>query len=295
MSILDVSVLVVNVWLSFTVGLHLARAPRSQGWAGQGARLAGILAAQAVMLPLIAWAISRGLALPRELAVGLLLVAACPVGDIANFYTLLARGDLRYSVLLNILSCLLSIGTMAAVYRLYGWLDGEPFPMAVPMLSMVLRLVGLIALPLAAGLAIRAWRPGLADRLSLPARGITLAGVVWLVGLVVIMQGTTLRIIAGPAALGSLLFVLLGLGAGALVSCLFARDGDRRVAIAFSFPVRNVALAAAIAVTMMGRVEYAAFAVVYFVVEVVVMLAVAGRVRKRQLENRVGFGVWSSS
>lgn len=293
MPLLDLSVLVVNVWLSFTIGLHLARSPSAPVPCGQGGRRVGVLAAHTLILPLIAWGISQGLALPRELAVGLLLIAACPVGDITNFYTLLARGDLRCSVLINILSCLVSIGTMAVIYRLYGWLDGEPFPMDLPMASMILRLVGLIALPLAAGIALRLVRPGLADRLSFPARGLTLVGVVWVIGLVVAVQGMTLKAIAVPAALGSLLFVLLGLGAGAAVSCLFAGDRGRRVAVAFSFPVRNVALATAIAVTMMGRVEYAAFAVVYFVVEVVVMLAVARAVRKRRLENRVGSGVYS--
>ena len=38
------------------------------------------------------------MALPPHMSAGILLVAACPVGDIANFYNLLARANVALSV-----------------------------------------------------------------------------------------------------------------------------------------------------------------------------------------------------
>lgn len=39
------------------------------------------------------------------MACALLLIAACPVGDIANFYTLVARGNLPLALAINALVC----------------------------------------------------------------------------------------------------------------------------------------------------------------------------------------------
>jgi predicted Na+-dependent transporter len=47
-----------------------------------------------------------------------------------------------------------------------------------------------------------------------------------------------------------------------------------RLAFLISFAVRNVGLASAIAITMMNRIEYAVFAIVYFLSEIVLVLAV---------------------
>ena len=45
------------------------------------------LAAHAVVLPALGFGLTCVVALPPHISVGILLLAACPVGDIANVYT----------------------------------------------------------------------------------------------------------------------------------------------------------------------------------------------------------------
>ena len=104
-TILDLGVLFVAVLLMITVGLELeGRHFREVGQRKWSVGL--LLGGQVVLLPLLGIAVAQALDLPPHLSAGILLVAACPVGDIANFYTLIARGNAALSLVLNTLSCL---------------------------------------------------------------------------------------------------------------------------------------------------------------------------------------------
>ena len=80
----------------------------------------------------------------------MLLIAACPVGDIANFYTLLARANLALSVTLNALTILIAPATMALVFETYDHVIGVPFEFALPTPTIFLRLTLMLVLPLLA-------------------------------------------------------------------------------------------------------------------------------------------------
>ena len=137
--VLDLGVLGVTLLLMVTVGLKL-EARDFREIARRKGVLLGTLLLPAILLPVLGFALARGLALPPHLTAGLLLLAACPVGDIANFYTLRARGNVALSVTVNTLSCLLSVATMAFAFALYPRLLGEYFAFVLPTTALVLRL-----------------------------------------------------------------------------------------------------------------------------------------------------------
>ena len=94
-TILDLGVRGVTVLMMGAVGMelegrHLRAVMRRKGL------LLLALAAQAVVLPALGFGLTRAMALPPDLSAGILLLAACPVGDIANVYTLLNR--IEYAV-----------------------------------------------------------------------------------------------------------------------------------------------------------------------------------------------------
>jgi bile acid:Na+ symporter, BASS family len=81
-------------------------------------------------------------------------------------------------------------------------------------------------------------------------------------------------------ALAGVAFVTAALLAGPALAYglrLSARDG---VTVAILLPVRNVALASAIAVALLNRLEFAVFAVVYFLTEVPLLLGAVGAYRR---------------
>lgn len=288
--ILDISILSVTVVMMLAIGMQLVREPNQTRAPCLGS-LALILLLHMSLLPLLGWLTCQWLEIRPNLAIGLLVVAACPVGDISNFYVWLVRGNVWVSLWLNVVSCLFAVGSMAGIYQFYSWLSGSPFLMALPTVGMVVRLLALIVLPLSVGI-LAGWRfPRAADAMASWLRRVTMTGILWVVCLIVVMRWEQLRAEASEAALASLVFLCLATIAGVGASLLVTSTRRERIAIAFSFPVRNVGLATALVVVLMNQVGYAAFAVVYFVVEVFFMLAVAGiiaRVFPAANEKRTG-------
>jgi bile acid:Na+ symporter, BASS family len=277
---LDISILVVNVAMMVAVGMGL-EAHHFTEIARRKRLVPAALLGQMVLLPVIGWCIARFMALPPHLCAGILLMAACPVGDIANFYTAIARGNTALSVAVNTLSCLLAALTMAVVFELYARVAGEPFAFAAPPLQLVIRVMLMTAAPIAGGVVLRRLAFRFAARIGPMIQAACIAGIGGIIAMIVVVQADLLVVEWKPAAVASLALMTVAMAGGWLMSALMGLQTTERIAFAVIFSVRNVALAMAVAVTLLGRVEYAAFAVVYFLTEVPLLLGVVAICRRR--------------
>jgi bile acid:Na+ symporter, BASS family len=269
----------VTVMMMVAVGMEL-QTGHFREMAGRKRTLVLILTLQPAVLPLLAFALTHFMALPAHIRAGILLLAACPVGDVANFYALLARANVALSVTLNILSCLLSVVTMAAVFQGYDHLLGERFVFAVPTPSLILRLTLMVALPVLAGMGIRQFRPSWVERHARLVRQAGLGGLALLMIYVMATQWARFAADWQHTALAGALFMALALLCGwAFATMLRLRPKDGAT-VSITFAVRNVALAAAIAITLLNRIEYGVFATVYLLTEVPLLLVVAGICRR---------------
>ena len=106
-----------------------------------------------------------------SVAMGMMIVAACPGGNISNFMTSLANGNTALSV------CMTAIASVCAVFMtplnisLYGGLY-EPTSLILEEVSLdffaMLEIVGMILLiPLVLGMLLRYYKPKIADSLHL--------------------------------------------------------------------------------------------------------------------------------
>lgn len=265
-TLVDIGVLVVVVSMMVAVGLGL-ELRHFRSLRGQLRPLAVNLAAQAILLPLLGLATISFMPLPPHLAAGLLLVAACPVGDIANLYTLVGGGNVALAVTVNTLSCCVAMLTMSVAFEIYRVALGGSFSFAIPTPSLVLKLVLMVWVPLAVGMAARRCFPRAASVLERVLRNFSVVGVLAL--LVCIMSSQRARLATEwylTAGAGVLLMVG-ALGAGLLVGRLCRLCPRDAMTVGLLFMTRNVGLASAIAVTLLGHVEYAVFAAVYFTTE----------------------------
>lgn len=270
-AVLDIGVLGVIVLMMAAVGMEL-EARHFRTVAQRKGTLLLTLAAQAVILPALGFGLSRVLALPPHIGAGILLLAACPVGDIVNLYVLLARTNLALSVSMNALSILCSAATMAVVFEAYGHLLQAPFEFAVPTPMLLLQMMLVLVLPLFAGMAVRRVRPGFVERHGRTPHRVVLSGVALLVVYVLVSQRERLAIEWRQTAVAAAAFVALSLLVGLAYGWLLRLPREDGVTVGIAFAVRHVALASAIAVTLLNRIEYAVFAVVYFLVEVPLLL-----------------------
>src|SRR5690606_17136146 len=123
------------------------------------------LLAQVLAVPLAAFALAWSLSLDPLLAVGLVIIAACPGGTTSNIYTYLGGGDVALSVVLTVLSSLVAIVTLP----LYTSLALDVFQDAsltidLPVGRTVISLRVLVIVPLLIAMSLRKCTPQFAGR-----------------------------------------------------------------------------------------------------------------------------------
>jgi bile acid:Na+ symporter, BASS family len=270
-SALDLAIVILTVSMMFSVGLEL-EISQFKDLAHDKTAFLGALIGQMVVLPAIGILVVRTIPLPESLQMGILLLAACPVGDVANFYTLIARGDPALSVVVNSVSSLLSCFTMPAVFEIYSKAMGTDFPFSVPALTLVGRLIVLVAIPIAGGMALRVFRIRLADKISQKLRIACVAGVLALCLIMIASRHEQIRLNWRAVFFASLSLIIVAMGAGFAIGQVLRLKRQEVITLAILLPVRNVGLAVTIAVTLMDRLEYVVLATVYFLTETFFLL-----------------------
>jgi BASS family bile acid:Na+ symporter len=278
--VVDVAIPVVTFLLMVVVGLDLTAGEFHRVRRRPLVLLTGLLA-PIVVLPPLAWGLVILSSPSPAVATGLLIMSACPIGGISNVYSLLARADTALSVTLTTLSCLLAAVTIPMISGGLSFLFGYEMALTAPGRLLVVQLMLMLAGPVLLGMFIRARWPGVASRhhAALLRVAFTLVGL--LVAVVIWSQfDQFLRELTGivPRAL---VFMLLSLGAGALAGVLVRADRTESVTLALEFGTRNVAVATAIAVTMLGRIDFAVFGATYFLAELPLMLVLTIALRRK--------------
>jgi BASS family bile acid:Na+ symporter len=269
--VLNLVVLAVNLLMMISVGLSL-EARHFIALSRLKASVIGLLVLQSITLPLIGVLVVSLFSLPPATKTGVLLLAACPVGDIANFYVVLARANASLAVTLNTLSCALAALTMPVVFVAYSALLGDNFSYSVPYSTLIVRLILLSLFPLIVGMVLRRRNSSWALTLLKPLRILCTAGILFLVTNMFIYERERLAAVWRPTFLAAscLLIVstLVGIGAAKAL-----RLPDKHAfGGSISFPVRNIGLALAMSVSLPHGAEYASFAVIFFLVEVPILL-----------------------
>jgi BASS family bile acid:Na+ symporter len=209
-----------------------------------------------------------------EIAAAILLIAACPVGDIANVYTLLARGSAARALVLNGLTAVLAPVSMGLVFSAYTQFGIEHRLLAVPPGELAVRLAAFLLLPVSIGMTLRHRMPRFATRIIPAVTRLTTVGILLLLGLV--LANPISRPDDIPQAIAiSALFLAICIALGSAFLPFLRRRPGERVALALCLPVRNVGIAALIAVSLLGETRMAGVAAVYFVMEVVLFLPFA--------------------
>ena len=277
--VLDVAVPAVTFLVMTIVGLDLSRPDFERVRARPRILVAGLLG-PFLLLPPIALAVLALVPMPEEIRAGLLLLAVCPVGGISNTYNYLARASTALSVSLTAVSCLLAVVTMPLLTRLFEVVLGRPFGFRAPVGPLAAQILGMLVLPVAVGMTLRARAPGFASRHETAFRRAAFAGIVLIIGFVLWNEWHRFLANLAASAGAAALFVLLAMGAGFLVALGAGADRRERFTLSVVFATRNTAIAAAVAITLLGDTRFAVFATTYFFTEAVPLLAAVAAFRR---------------
>ena len=135
---------------------------------------------QMVLRPLIGFGIATILDLEPELAVGLMILAACPGGVTSNLFSHLSNGDTALSVSLTAVSSIISIITIPLIVNFgLARFMGEGQEIHLPLIKTIIQIMAITIVPISLGMLVRAKRPNIALKLAKPVK--IASGVILLV------------------------------------------------------------------------------------------------------------------
>ena len=135
---------------------------------------------QFTVMPFMAWLLAWLFALPKELALGVILVGCCPGGTASNVITYLAKGDLALSVGMTAMSTLLA---PLLTPLLVWWLAGTMVD--VDAIGMLRSIVYVVIAPIGGGLLCQWYLPRLTRRLVAYLPAFSAVMITLVVGIIV--------------------------------------------------------------------------------------------------------------
>ncbi|GLI26212.1 symporter [Agromyces rhizosphaerae] len=214
------------------------------------------LIAQIVLLPAITFGLTLLLNVQGSIALGMILVACCPPGNVSQVLTYRSGGNVALSVSMTAVANVLYIFLLPLSLSFWGNLHptGSELLEAVSLngWQMMLEILLVIGLPFAVGLTIRTRWPRFAAKVQPTMRWVSLAGLVGFI--VAALVGNFSYFIAwiGVVLLAVTLHDAIALAIGyasARVGGLAVRE---RKAITFEVGIRNAGLGLGLVFTFFG-------------------------------------------
>ncbi|HSP80953.1 MAG TPA: bile acid:sodium symporter family protein [Myxococcaceae bacterium] len=204
------------------------------------------LVAQVLALPALTLLLSLVLAPTPSIALGMIVVAACPGGNVSNFLTLISRGDAALSVTLTALTSTLAVVATPASILFWASLN--------PSIRLLIDSIGLdaadffaqtvvtLALPLAAGMGLNHMAPRLARRLERPLRHVSFLVLLVFIGASLVGNWHHLRLFGTVVVPVAIAHNAAALGLGALAGRLAGPGSAVRRTLVFEVGIQNSGL-----------------------------------------------------
>lgn len=273
---LAVFVFVVTSMLAMGLGLSLSqilgpfRAPRL---------VISALAANFVLVPLLAYFITRVLALDQPLAIGVLLLGTGAGAPFLPKLVEFARGDLGLAVGLMVMLMTATVLYMPiALPILLPVARVSPWPLAKPLVIVLL-------LPLTLGLSVRAGRPAFANRLHPYLRRTSTIALIFAVLLVLVANfSEVVRITNLNTILAGGLLLLVSFGCGYVLG---GPSSNTRRSLAFGTAQRDISAGLLVAVENFPNPEVEVMLIVVALLGVCIQIPIALAFGRRPAQKKV--------
>lgn len=221
---------------------------------------------QLILLPLLSLALVLIFPLQPEIAIGIILIAACPGGPTSNLISFMAKADLALSVSLTAFSSLITVLTIPFFvnFALSYFLE-ENAEIELNVLQTIGQMLVIVILPIVVGMFIRGRAPEFALRMGKPVRiasGVIL--VLIIIGLI-IKERANFTSYFQQAGLATLLLNIATMLVGFGTAKLFKLERRQAFSIAIESGIQNGTLAITIAVVLLGNTAFAIAPSVYSV------------------------------
>ncbi len=239
------------------------------------------LVSQVLMLPIFALGISTLFPLSSEMAVGLILLSACPGGASAGLITKLAGGETALSISLTAITSVLAVFSVPLIVNFaLQHHTGMIVTTVLPVLDIVRGVFIITTVPVALGMLLRHFKPQWVARIDALANRMVTGLLILIVIATFVSQRQALfdhLPSIGPATLA---LCVLTMAAGYLLAAMMRIGRPGRIAIAVESGLQNAALAIFLAVSVLQMPALAVPGVVYALLMNVCALLFIGLMRR---------------
>lgn len=204
------------------------------------------LGAQFILLPAFTYLLTLVLRLAPSMALGMILVAACPGGNLSNIMTFLARGNTAVSISMTAVSTAAAVVMTPFNLALWGALNPATAPIlrrvSLNPLDVFVTIFLILGIPLALGMLIARLFPGLAARIQKPFRILSFVIFVGFVAAALSANWSIFLRVIGLVVFGVLLHNALALSLGYWSSRLAGLPEPDVRAVSIEVGIQNSAL-----------------------------------------------------
>ncbi|MFT4698539.1 MAG: BASS family bile acid:Na+ symporter [Flavobacteriaceae bacterium] len=219
---------------------------------------------QIILLPIIAYVLLSIFEVETDIAIGVMILAACPGGPTSNLITYLAKGDTGLSISLTTANSLITIFTIPFVvdFALNQFLDADEM-VQINKLQTVIQIFAIVIIPVSLGMALKSAKPAFADKMSKPVK-IASAAVLFLViiGLVIKKKEDMIPYLQ-QAGLTTLALNIITIVVGFITAKIAKLNLAQSLTISIESGIQNGTMAIAIASGVLMNDNYAIAPAVY--------------------------------
>lgn len=219
---------------------------------------------QLVLLPAIGFLIIYLFELKPDIAIGLIILAACPGGPTSNLITHLAKGDTALSVSLTAVSSFITVFTIPFIVNLgLVMVMGKETAFQLEVLKTIGQIFIIVIIPVSMGIFIHErWR-SFAKKMDRPVRiASSVVFVLVIVGLLIKEKDHIIPYFQ-QAGIVALTLNIATMTLGFLTAQLFRLPFRQEVSISIESGIQNGTLAISIATVLLGNSAFAIAPAIY--------------------------------
>ncbi|MEC7488327.1 MAG: bile acid:sodium symporter family protein [Pseudomonadota bacterium] len=208
---------------------------------------------QIIILPAVAFAIISLWDLPKEIALGVMIIAAAPGGVTSNLLTSFARGDVALSISLTAVISLLSVLTVPLIVVFaYTQIMGQEALGDVTVTKTAVGIFVIVVVPVVTGLLVRLYTPNVAKRFDSVLR--LLSAFLFALVLFGAIYQERNNFVTYFAQAGTVTLVLnvVMLTIAYILGSFLASGSKQKIAISLECGLQNGTLAIAVATMLFG-------------------------------------------
>jgi BASS family bile acid:Na+ symporter len=218
---------------------------------------------QIILLPIIAYVLLSIFEVETDIAIGVMILAACPGGPTSNLITYLAKGDTGLSISLTTANSLITIFTIPFVvdFALNQFLDADEM-VQINKLQTVIQIFAIVIIPVSLGMALKSAKPAFADKMSKPVKIASAAVLFFIIGLVIKKKEDMIPYLQ-QAGLTTLALNIITIVVGFITAKIAKLNLAQSLTISIESGIQNGTMAIAIASGVLMNDNYAIAPAVY--------------------------------